>query len=564
MSRYPVYLEIAADGRCMAHVLALPGCSVRAPTRAEALHRLPEAIRDTYDWLRRHGEPAPPAEEPIEFEVAGVSTGFGPFDPGDAATLFPPDREPISPDEMEHHFRLMDHARADLLALTGHLPEDLLDWIPHPGSFSIRRILRHVGNAEQWYVSRIVPPDSLPPEWSDDEDLPFFEFLETERRTSVARLRQLTEQERAGVHYPLHWTNTPGEAWTARKTLRRFLEHEREHTAQVREILAARRRWLLARLASERAGLLEQLTGLNEQTLTGATVVEGWTILDLLAHIAAWDRWENEAMHRMAAGEEPDFSALDDFDTSNAAFVAAWRERTAGLSPARATSEALSGLQAARTEWVTWLESLPEEEFFRARTYSEYDWSFPGPIQVQWSHDADHAGQIAAWQKSEGVTGKTGPKQVLRAALDAARQELLAAVGLVLPEARDSQPVCGPWTLKDLLGHIADWERFGVQGLRRMADGQPPGVERIDDIDAWNEAHVRTRRNQSWQRVWNDLSAARRELLEVIHRMDEAQLGQTFSFPWGSEGTPYEWVCIYLGHDREHAQGLRGDEEEQV
>ena len=68
MTRYPVHLEIADDGRCMAHVLDLPGCIVRAPSRDEALRQLPEAIRDYHAWLRRHGEPAPPEEEPIEVE----------------------------------------------------------------------------------------------------------------------------------------------------------------------------------------------------------------------------------------------------------------------------------------------------------------------------------------------------------------------------------------------------------------------------------------------------------------------------------------------------------------
>ncbi len=241
MTCYPVYLETADDGLCMAHVLDLPGCIIRAPTRDEALHRLPAAIADYHTWLRRHGEPAPPADDPVALQVAGESTGFGPFDPGNAAALFPPDREPITPEEMEYYFRLMAHARADLLALVEGLPDDLLDWQPSPESFTLRRILRHIGNAEEWYVSRLVPPDTLPPEWEHDEDLPLLDFLEMERRTAVARLRQLTDEERSGVFYPTVWTDHPDEPWTARKALRRFLEHEREHTAQVREVLAARK-----------------------------------------------------------------------------------------------------------------------------------------------------------------------------------------------------------------------------------------------------------------------------------------------------------------------------------
>ncbi len=240
--RYSVLLEIADDGLCMAHVPDLPGCAVRAPTREEALHQLPEAIRDYHDWLRRHGETVPPVDKPIEVDIAEVSTGFGPFNPGDAAALFEPDRRAIAAEEIEFHLRLMSHSRADLVALVRDLTDETLDWQPDAQSFSIRRLLRHIGNAEEWYVSRIVPPESLPPEWERDEDMPIMEFLEMERRTAIARLRQLTEAEQSDVFYPQQWTQHPGEPWTARKVFRRFLEHEREHTGQIRRMLEQRHR----------------------------------------------------------------------------------------------------------------------------------------------------------------------------------------------------------------------------------------------------------------------------------------------------------------------------------
>ena len=246
MPCYFVYLEIAAspsgeerraESLCLAHITDLPGCTVRTPSRAEALARLPAAIHDHLAWLRYHGEPAPPEDDPIEVEVADESHGFGPFNPGDAAALFPPDRVPVSPEEMEAYFRLMGYARAELLALVEGLPDEILDRQQNEEAWTIRRILRHVGNAEEWYVSRLVPTETLPPEWKHDEDLPLLDFLATERRTAVDRLRRLTAEERSAVVYPSHWTNHPDEPWTARKALRRAVEHEREHTAQIQEIL---------------------------------------------------------------------------------------------------------------------------------------------------------------------------------------------------------------------------------------------------------------------------------------------------------------------------------------
>ncbi len=241
MMRYDVYLEVGPGGECLAHLPALPGCVARAAGREEALAALPTAAREHLAWLRRHGEPAPDFTADPVFEVVGVSSGYGPFSRGDRAALFPPDRAPLGRDELEGYIRLAGYARADLLALVRDLPAETLDWRPGAEAMSIRRILRHVGDAEQWYVSRLVNPETLPPEWDHDDALPLDEFLAMERRTAIDRLRRLTDRELADVVCPARWTSHPDEPWTARKVLRRLLEHELEHTRHVREVLAVRR-----------------------------------------------------------------------------------------------------------------------------------------------------------------------------------------------------------------------------------------------------------------------------------------------------------------------------------
>jgi len=235
---YSAYLEIDSENRCMAHVLDLPGCTARGMGREAALSMLRQAIRDYHAWLRGYGEPAPSPSEPIEVEVVEERAGLGPFNPGDAASLFTLDRKPLTHEEMETYFRLMAYTRGDLLDLVHHLPDEALDWKPDPQSFTIRRLLRHTGNAEEWYVSRLVPVEALPPEWEHDEALPILEFLEMERRTSIDCLRRLSEVELTEVFYQARWTSHPEEPWTLRKVLRRFLEHEREHTAQAKDLLA--------------------------------------------------------------------------------------------------------------------------------------------------------------------------------------------------------------------------------------------------------------------------------------------------------------------------------------
>jgi uncharacterized damage-inducible protein DinB len=307
---------------------------------------------------------------------------------------------------------------------------------------------------------------------------------------------------------------------------------------------------ILARLASERGGLIAQLLYLYDHTLTHKPINDEWTVKDLLAHLAAWDGWQHRVMSKLADGQSPDLSALEDFSASNATFVA--ERRGARLE------DVLSEMQAARKHWTAWLAGLPLETFYQVRSHDGQDWTFSGAaVRVMWEHDAYHAARIAEWRDRLSLGGESGSKAVLRAALAAVRKELLAAAATIPVEERSSRAVCGTWTLQDVLGHIADWERLGADGLAHMAAGQAPHVEHVIDIDVWNVAHVDARRGQSWEQVWTDLCTARQALTETLAGMSQADLDPFYHFPWGPEGTPYQWAVIYVDHERSHARGLQ-------
>jgi predicted RNase H-like HicB family nuclease/uncharacterized damage-inducible protein DinB len=550
MTRYGVYLEIARNGQCYAHVPDLPGCFVRAASRDEALGQLPEVIRAYGAWLGRHGEPAPPDEDPLEIQVNGECSGCGPFDPGDTAELLPADREPVTPEQMEGHLRLLDHSRGDLLALVRDLPDTVLDWQADADALSVRRLLRHVGNAEEWYVSRLVAPETLPPEWEHDEELPILEFLEMERRTAFLRLRQLGEHERSVVCYPTQWTNHPEEAWTARKALRRFLEHEREHTAQARELLGAWRAHLLAHLAVERASLLERLLGLDERTLTTSPVFDDWTAKDLLAHIAGWDELFATRIELILAGRAGEIVSVE-ADPHNAVLYAERRDWP--------LAQALEACVEARVSFLAALARLTDEELHRRRHFAWGEGSIRNWTEWRARHDAAHSAPLEVWAK--GARGKTGCAEMLLAALNAAREEFVAAAALVPQREAASRPVCGEWTLKDVVGHLADWEWLGVQGLRQMAAGQRLQVDFDGDVEAWNRAHLPTHDQESWESIWAGLCAARSALLQVLTDTGQSDLGRPSSHPFEAESTPYRWVWSFLSHDREHARDLRRSEE---
>ena len=217
----------------------------------------------------------------------------------------------------------------------------------------------------------------------------------------------------------------------------------------------------------------------------------------------------------------------------------------------------------ARQGFLATLARIPDEEFHRLRRLPRRETSVRVWTQWRARHDAAHAADLAAWREAQGLERKIGPQVILLAALAVAREELLASAALIPPEERASRPVCGEWTLKDVLTHVTDWEWVGVEGLRHMAAGQSPQVEYIEDIDAWNQVHFEARHDQPWEMVWSDLHAARDALLEVLEGMSQTDLVRSFVFPWDPEGTSYQWVCVYLAHDRGHARDLRGESHQQ-
>jgi predicted RNase H-like HicB family nuclease/uncharacterized damage-inducible protein DinB len=221
MPRYHVNLEVGSDGSCMAHVVELPGCIAIEPTREETLDRVRSVIASYLDFLKRHGEQID--DGPVEIEVAQEAPvpSILPGTPGDQVARFASDRESPSDEEIERTLRWLTYSRRDLLRLFEALPPEALDRQTAEGEWTLRAILQHVALAEASYLNRLEEETVRNP----------FALLEAVRNWATVRLRQLTDIERSRVN--VH----RGEEWTARKVLRRFLEHEQEHLVQLRELL---------------------------------------------------------------------------------------------------------------------------------------------------------------------------------------------------------------------------------------------------------------------------------------------------------------------------------------
>ncbi|MDP2871679.1 MAG: DinB family protein [Bacillota bacterium] len=227
-----VYLDGSRQGHWMGHFLEEPGCVWIAPTKEEAVGRAQEEITGFFSWLRGHGD-RPGASLPTgKHEVRAAAfqevQDFG--QSGAAVGFFEPDREPATQTNIVTAVRRLGYARRDLLEAVAGLPDAALDWQPPGGKRTLRANLHHVRNCHGWYLTRVlgwsVARSLLPEPWPEAT----FASLEWVMRRAVNALLELPEELRSGVHR----AETPEEDWTARKMLRRFVEHEREHVEVVR------------------------------------------------------------------------------------------------------------------------------------------------------------------------------------------------------------------------------------------------------------------------------------------------------------------------------------------
>jgi predicted RNase H-like HicB family nuclease len=224
---YKVYLEGNRTGS-MAHILSLPGCFAYGKTEALALRNLRQAVRIHLGWLQKHGMiNSVPGR--FAFQLAERQAGSPPWSAGSTTALFLSDLIPPTESEIKEYLRLLKCSRSDLLKLVSPLPDRVLDF-RLPRRWTIRRNLDHIANAEWWYLSRIRlwrELSIIPQKVSKEKVL---QRMIQNRQLAHKILPGLADSRYHQIYTPQKYCNPRlKEPWTARKVLRRFIEHEREH-----------------------------------------------------------------------------------------------------------------------------------------------------------------------------------------------------------------------------------------------------------------------------------------------------------------------------------------------
>lgn len=114
------------------------------------------------------------------------------------------------------------------------------------------------------------------------------------------------------------------------------------------------------------------------------------------------------------------------------------------------------------------------------------------------------------------------------------------------------------WRIRDILGHIATWDREVAKSLRAFLAGIDYAIPNVDgDESEFNEQTVAEQRELSTQQIVAEWEQARDDLKVALNEIPMDQFPGDLLYPWGDErGTIVRLVETMIEHDREHHEEI--------
>jgi len=226
--RIRIGLENGIEGRSLAWALDFPGCFAYGDDGAGAIVAVPRALLRYEAWVNEHTTQPWFAIGDFDirlvdtWQVYNINTAFEEAQEGiEINAWFRDDWQPLVQAEIDHGRQLLTWSRSDLTALLAALDEATLD-AQHPGErWSIKGIVRHIANADWWYLSRLGLDAAPGITWPDDTP----GRLQVSRARLLEVLPQLAEMKKV--------VGIDGEFWSPRKLLRRAIWHELDHIEHI-------------------------------------------------------------------------------------------------------------------------------------------------------------------------------------------------------------------------------------------------------------------------------------------------------------------------------------------
>jgi hypothetical protein len=229
-------LETPFENKAIAWALEHPGCFAYGDDEREALARMTDAFLAYQNWVNLKAGRNSWLQQITDFDIRVLESFHNyhinenyevtDLDGETIMSWFQYDWNPLKTIEIDRINQLLDWSRKDLLDLIDTIPIDLWDQQYPNERWNIRGIIKHIGNAEWWYLERLNLADVARKHLPEDP----IERIKFTRHRIKTILPQFNDQEIV--------IGKNGEFWSPRKLIRRTLWHEKDHIVHINKLLA--------------------------------------------------------------------------------------------------------------------------------------------------------------------------------------------------------------------------------------------------------------------------------------------------------------------------------------
>lgn len=126
------------------------------------------------------------------------------------------------------------------------------------------------------------------------------------------------------------------------------------------------------------------------------------------------------------------------------------------------------------------------------------------------------------------------------------------------PETAWETPgVCGVWSVKDIIAHLASYEEILVDILSGFVGKHPtPYLDKFTRLgDQFNETEVERRTGKTAREVLDEFNDAHAQVISLVERIRPEVFRQAGTLPWYGMEYCLDDVIVYMyyGHKREHS-----------
>lgn len=303
---------------------------------------------------------------------------------------------------------------------------------------------------------------------------------------------------------------------------------------------------LAAQLEAAYASLCRIFGLLQSDEIETGKIENGWSPKALMAHVAFWDAYQTQRMQAALAGT----SATDGFTRPEHD-----NDERAEIDHARPWEAVLAAADSARAEMIAFAQSLDAAQLTTAYPEGEGTLSLEKLLEHMVRHTRLHAQEL---QRHCGSLDRWS-RGALREFLVQQHATLMDSIGGLSEETIISTPVCGAWSIRDVLVHVLSWNEYEHAVLRQWPDAAHESLtpwldgNGIDDINA----HLLAERAElNMIDVCDGLMTYHRRILRTFDKMRDEQLRAAGDYGWGEVGTLSNFFYEFALHEAEHAEDI--------